>query len=98
MNEQEQILKLAAEIANSDLQELVEGHRRRLLILDSQIEALRRLEQIYRERLAEVDALLTRLEAVARINERFWSIADPQPKTKEWNRRHGITVNFTKRG
>ena len=43
MDEQRQILKLAAEIASMDLNELVEGWRRRLLILDSQIEAFREL-------------------------------------------------------
>ena len=91
MDDQKQILKLAAEIANMDLGELVQGCRQRLLILDSQIEAFRELEQTYRERLSEMDETIDSLKALYQINLQVLNIVNAPEETGEekWQRSEG---------
>ncbi len=68
MSEKELISQLVEAL---DLDEFTEGYRRRLLILDSQIEALRKLEQTYRERLTDMDEAITNLVAVCKVCSRL---------------------------
>jgi len=92
MDEQKRILRLAAEIANTDLQALEEGWRRRLLILEGQIEALRLLESAYRERLADIDAAIVHLRALYRINRKVLNIVNA-PKAGEDGWQKGNSSN-----
>ena len=54
-----------------DLEEFTEGYRRRLLILDSQIEAFRKLEQTYRDKLTDLDEMLVKFGAVCQVCSRL---------------------------
>ena len=67
MGDSKEILKLAADIANHDIEELLESYRRRILILDSQIDAFRDLENAFVKRLSLFDDLLTKFEADIQI-------------------------------
>jgi len=71
MDEQKKILKLAAQIACMDLEGLEDSYRNRLRILDSQIEALRELEQSYRAKLTDMDELLNRFGAICQVCSRL---------------------------
>jgi hypothetical protein len=85
MDEQKQILKLAAEIANMDFNELVEGWRRRLLILDSQIEALRQERMALAEERQKLQGEREQLHALYHINLRVLNIVNRPEKTGEHN-------------
>ena len=50
-----------------ELDELTDGYRRRLLILDSQIEALNKLQDDYREGLSEINNIINELKAVCKV-------------------------------
>jgi hypothetical protein len=64
--------KLISQLVEAlDLDEFTEGYRRRLQILDSQIEAFRKLEQTYRERLTDMDKAITNLVAVCKVCSRL---------------------------
>jgi len=74
------IKELSLAIATMDLDELVEGHRRRLLILDSQIEALRQLETRLDERMTVLDDLAVKLGALVKIDSLVLRIIDTGEK------------------
>ena len=102
--------KLISQLVEAlDLDEFTQGYRRRLIILDSQIEDLRRLEQAYRERLADIDKAISNLVAVCRVCSRLNILCAktgaPAPETAQkkgprkinGNRDDGgITVNISK--
>ena len=60
--------------------------RDRLLILDSQIEALRQVEGEYRGTLAEMFKVLDQLRAVHSINMRVLNIVAPKAGEKRWQK------------
>jgi regulator of replication initiation timing len=90
-DEQKQILKLAAEIASTDLSELVEGHRRRLFILDSQIEALRQEREALTEERHKLRAEREQLHALYQVNLRVLNIVNRPEKTGENNETNFVT-------
>ncbi len=90
-DEQKQILKLAAEIASMDLNELVEGHRRRLLIFDSQLEALRQEREALTEERHKLRAEREQLHALYRINLRVLNIVNRPGKSGENNGTNFVT-------
>jgi hypothetical protein len=82
-DEQKEILKLAAEIACMDLTALEEGHRRRLLIMDSQIEALREEREALAEERRKLRAEREQLHALYKINMRVLNIVNAPGKAGE---------------
>ena len=77
MDDQKKILKLAAQIACIDLESLQESYGRRLLIIDSQIQAFRELEKEYRQRLADMDEAINHLKAVCQVCSRLNILCSP---------------------
>jgi hypothetical protein len=71
-----EIRELAQVIASMGLVELEQGYRRRLQILDSQIEAFREMEQQYKAVLAEMEGAVTQLKALHQINMRVLNIVN----------------------
>jgi hypothetical protein len=83
MDEQKQILKLAAEIACTDLAALEDEWRRRLLIMDSQIEALGREREALAEERRKLRAEREQLHALYQINMRVLNIVNAPGKAGE---------------
>ena len=75
-----------------DLEELTQGYRRRLLILDSQIRAFRELERAYSEKLVEMDEAITNLKGLHQINMRVLNIVNAPEKAGAKNE-----TNFIRR-
>ena len=90
-DDQKQILRLAAEIASMDLNELVEGHRRRLLIFDSQIEALRHEREAVAEERRKLRAEREQLHALYQVNLRVLNIVNRPEKIGENNETNFVT-------
>ena len=87
-----------------DLDELTQGYRRRLLILDSQIEAFKQLRDEYLEVLADMREMVTQLRALYQINMRVLNVVNAPTETKgpqkgNRNREDGkIKLNLVKPG
>lgn len=77
------IKELALAIATMDLDELVEGHRRRLLILDSQIEALRQEREALAKERRKLRVEREQLQALYQINMRVLNIVNSPDKAGE---------------
>jgi hypothetical protein len=92
MADEKKIKELALAIATMDLDELVEGWRRRLLIMDSQIEALRQEREALAEERRKLRAERIQLHALYQINMRVLNIVNaPGKKTGEDNETDFIT-------
>ena len=74
-----------------DLEALTDGYRRRLQILDSQIEALRQERKAFREERHKLRAEREQLHALYRINLRVLNIVNRPEKTGEINETDFIT-------
>jgi hypothetical protein len=83
MDEQKQILKMAADIANMDLEKLVTDHVSRMERLDHTIEVFHRLEQAFRDRLKDMDEAIDNLKALHQINMRVLNLINAPTKTGE---------------
>jgi len=79
----DKIREISLEISLMEVQEFANGCRRRLLIMDSQIDNLRLLEQAYREVLAEVNKTLAQLQALYQINCKVLNIVNAPEKAGE---------------
>lgn len=75
----------SAIISIIDIELLAQGYRRRLLIMDSQIKALRELEDKYREVVVEMEKTVTNLQALYQINMRVLNIVNVPTKAGEEN-------------
>jgi hypothetical protein len=94
-----EIKELAQVVASMGLVELEQGYRRRLLILDSQIEAFRAMEQKYKKVLAEMEGAVTQLQALHQINMRLLNIVNSPTKVGEegWDDKGSSQYSIHKR-
>jgi len=89
MSAKKKIKELALAIATMNLHELVEGHRRRLLILDSQIEALRQEREALAEERWKLQDERIQLHALYKINCGVLNLIGPPTAESKGNRDRG---------
>ena len=96
---QKEIKEISLLISLMEIQELTEGYRRRLLIMDSHLQALKAEREALRNETAALRAEIDRLASLYRINLRVLNIvnAPAKPGDRKWRKKDSTQSHMLKR-